>query len=99
MSVSWAHRERILRDDTGPLGWHSRFRPLALPMSTFSAICPAGIANLGDKAFIIDRFDRSDDGSRIHTEDFALVFDVYAKKVRACEFSAHCFGHCSRVGP
>ncbi len=41
---------------------------------------PAGIANRGDTAFIIDRFDRSDDGSRVHTEDFAQVFDVYAEK-------------------
>ena len=41
---------------------------------------PAGIANRGDKAFIIDRFDRSDDGSRVHTEDFAQIFDVYAEK-------------------
>ena len=41
---------------------------------------PAGVASRGDKAFIIDRFDRSDEGSRVHTEDFAQVFDVDADK-------------------
>src|SRR3546814_4528077 len=32
---------------------------------------PEGINHLGNKAFIIKRFDRTDDGQRIHTEDFA----------------------------
>lgn len=32
---------------------------------------------MGGKAFIIERFDRTDDGQRIHTEDFAQVFGVY----------------------
>lgn len=38
---------------------------------------PEGLGQLGDKAFVIERFDRLDDGSRIHIEDFAQVFDVY----------------------
>lgn len=39
---------------------------------------PEGIDQLGQKAFIIKRFDRNNDGTRIHIEDFAQVFDVYA---------------------
>lgn len=38
---------------------------------------PAGINQLGSKAFIVKRFDRTGDGQRIHTEDFAQVFGVY----------------------
>ncbi len=38
---------------------------------------PEGINHLGSKAFIIERFDRTDDGQRIHIEDFAQVFGVY----------------------
>ena len=38
---------------------------------------PEGMNHLGDKAFIIERFDRTDNGQRIHIEDFAQVFDVY----------------------
>ncbi|MCK9510892.1 MAG: type II toxin-antitoxin system HipA family toxin [Pigmentiphaga sp.] len=38
---------------------------------------PEGMHHLGGKAFIIERFDRTDDGQRIHTEDFAQVFGVY----------------------
>lgn len=40
----------------------------------------AGIANTGDKVFTVERFDRSENCSRVHTEDFAQVFDVYAEK-------------------
>lgn len=40
---------------------------------------PAGIGNLGEKAFVIERFDRREDGAHIHIEDFAQVFDVYAE--------------------
>nr|WP_282604457.1 type II toxin-antitoxin system HipA family toxin [Pelagibius sp. Alg239-R121] len=39
---------------------------------------PGGIDALGEKAFIIERFDRSSDAP-IHIEDFAQVFDVYAE--------------------
>jgi len=40
---------------------------------------PEGIEQYGDKAFVIDRFDRNEDGTRVHTEDFAQVFGVYAE--------------------
>lgn len=38
---------------------------------------PEGINPLGNKAFIIERFDRTDDGESVHIEDFAQVFGVY----------------------
>lgn len=37
---------------------------------------PEGIDVFGDKAFVIERFDRLPDGDLIHIEDFAQVFDV-----------------------
>jgi len=40
---------------------------------------PEGINVLGDKAFVIERFDRLPDGQLIHIEDFAQVFGVYAE--------------------
>lgn len=40
---------------------------------------PAGIDRFGDKAFIIERFDRRDDGTSVHIEDFAQVYGVYAE--------------------
>lgn len=38
---------------------------------------PEGIEKLGQQAFVIERFDRNDDGSVTHIEDFAQVFNVY----------------------
>ena len=38
---------------------------------------PDGIRTLGEKAFVIKRFDRLPNGELIHIEDFAQVFDVY----------------------
>lgn len=38
---------------------------------------PDGIGELKGSAYAIRRFDRADDGSRIHIEDFAQVFDVF----------------------
>jgi len=38
---------------------------------------PHGIDQIGSKAFIIERFDRAHDGSKVHIEDFAQVFGVY----------------------
>jgi serine/threonine-protein kinase HipA len=38
---------------------------------------PAGIGEIRGQAFAIKRFDRLEDGSPVHTEDFAQVFDVY----------------------
>lgn len=38
---------------------------------------PEGIGRIEEGAFAIRRFDRRDDGTRVHIEDFAQVFDVY----------------------
>ena len=38
---------------------------------------PEGIDRLGDKAFIIERFDRTQDKTSTHIEDFAQVFGVF----------------------
>jgi serine/threonine-protein kinase HipA len=40
---------------------------------------PAGIGGIQGQAFAIKRFDRLEDGSPVHIEDFAQVFDVYPK--------------------
>jgi serine/threonine-protein kinase HipA len=40
---------------------------------------PAGIDKLGNQAFIIERFDRTQDHASIHIEDFAQVFGVFAE--------------------
>jgi serine/threonine-protein kinase HipA len=40
---------------------------------------PAGIGEMQGQAFAIKRFDRLEDGSPAHIEDFAQVFDVYPK--------------------
>lgn len=37
---------------------------------------PSGIEKFGDQAFVIKRFDRNDDGSLVHIEDFAQIFGV-----------------------
>jgi serine/threonine-protein kinase HipA len=41
---------------------------------------PEEMRGLGDMAFTIKRFDRQDDGTRVHIEDFAQVFGVYPEK-------------------
>ena len=38
---------------------------------------PAGIDSLEGKDFAIERFDRLSDGSKVHIEDFAQIFNVY----------------------
>jgi serine/threonine-protein kinase HipA len=38
---------------------------------------PEGIGKIDEDAFAVRRFDRREDGSRIHIEDFAQVFGVY----------------------
>lgn len=38
---------------------------------------PEGIGKIDEDAFAVRRFDRRDDGSRVHIEDFAQVFGVY----------------------
>lgn len=40
---------------------------------------PAGIEKFGKSAFVIERFDRLSDGGRVHIEDFAQVYGVYAE--------------------
>lgn len=40
---------------------------------------PAGVDRLGDKAFIIERFDRTQEKAAVHIEDFAQVFGVFAE--------------------
>jgi len=54
----------------------------AIDMLDVAAIdnLPDGIARLGAKAFIIKRFDRTEEGSSVHIEDFAQVFDVYPEE-------------------
>ncbi len=39
---------------------------------------PEGVGSLGKSAFAIQRFDRLSDGSSIHIEDFAQVFDLFS---------------------
>jgi serine/threonine-protein kinase HipA len=41
---------------------------------------PLEITGLGSKAFVIKRFDRLDNGTRVHIEDFAQVFGVYPEQ-------------------
>ena len=38
---------------------------------------PEGIDKIGGHAFVIERFDRLSDGSRVHIEDFAQVYGLY----------------------
>lgn len=45
--------------------------------TTAIANLPDGAAQLAGKSFIIERFDRRPDGSLVHIEDFAQVYDVY----------------------
>ena len=48
-------------------------------VSTISNI-PSGIEQYGQKAFVIERFDRNLDGSATHIEDFAQIFGVYPEE-------------------
>ncbi len=41
---------------------------------------PKGFEQLGDNAFAIKRFDRTESNDKIHIEDFAQVFGVYPEK-------------------
>ena len=40
---------------------------------------PPEVATLGGQAFVIERFDRLDNGSPVHIEDFAQIFRVYPR--------------------
>jgi serine/threonine-protein kinase HipA len=47
-----------------------------LPIDSLQGL-PAGLLDgLGDHAFAIERFDRRADGTRVHQEDFAQVFEI-----------------------
>ena len=41
---------------------------------------PEGFQTLGDSVFAIKRFDRKENGDKVHIEDFAQVFGVYPEK-------------------
>jgi serine/threonine-protein kinase HipA len=41
---------------------------------------PSGLEGLVGQALAVERFDRLTDGSTVHTEDFAQVFDVYPEE-------------------
>jgi len=41
---------------------------------------PKEFKHLGDHIFAIKRFDRTEEGNKIHIEDFAQVFEVYPEK-------------------
>ena len=38
---------------------------------------PKGIESFGENAFVIERFDRKENGQSVHIEDFAQIFEVY----------------------
>ena len=38
---------------------------------------PKGIGSFGERAFVIERFDRREGGQSVHIEDFAQIFGVY----------------------
>jgi serine/threonine-protein kinase HipA len=46
-----------------------------IPISDIAGL-PGGVSDIGKTAFVIKRFDRSNDGA-IHMEDFAQVFGIY----------------------
>lgn len=41
---------------------------------------PQGVGDMSGKALAVKRFDRTDDGGRIHIEDFAQVFGIYPER-------------------
>lgn len=41
---------------------------------------PEGVEQLGGNAFVIKRFDRSDDGKAVHMEDFAQIFGIFPER-------------------
>lgn len=40
---------------------------------------PSEVAELEGRAFVIERFDRLDDGSPVHIEDFGQIFSIYPR--------------------
>ncbi|HWA91877.1 MAG TPA: type II toxin-antitoxin system HipA family toxin [Rhizomicrobium sp.] len=51
-------------------------RTKLVPIDEISGL-PDGITAAGANAFAIERFDRTEDGGRVHIEDFAQVFGIY----------------------
>ncbi|PZX09876.1 type II toxin-antitoxin system HipA family toxin [Celeribacter halophilus] len=51
----------------------------AIDLVSINAInnLPEGVDKIGKHAFVIERFDRLSDGSRVHIEDFAQVYGLY----------------------
>ena len=49
------------------------------PLNRISGL-PRGFEALGERAYVIKRFDRAPNGVRIHIEDFAQVFGVYPER-------------------
>ena len=41
---------------------------------------PADIERFGTYAFVIERFDRRENGEALHIEDFAQIFSVYPER-------------------
>jgi len=41
---------------------------------------PEGIGQVGGNAFVIKRFDRTDEGATVHVEDFAQIFGVFPER-------------------
>ncbi len=50
-----------------------------VPLSEIAGL-PPEMSEAGAKAFVIKRFDRLDDGTRVHIEDFAQIFGLYPEK-------------------
>lgn len=50
-----------------------------VPLSAIAGL-PADVANLGAQAFVIKRFDRLENGVRVHIEDFAQVFGLHPER-------------------
>jgi serine/threonine-protein kinase HipA len=50
-----------------------------VPLDQIQGI-PHDLGNIGNHAFIIERFDRKKGGEKVHIEDFAQVFSVYPEK-------------------
>lgn len=51
----------------------------AIDLVSINAIknLPEGMDKIGNHAFVIERFDRLSDGSRVHIEDFAQIYGLY----------------------
>lgn len=60
----------------------ARMTGIDVPVTKLIAIdeidnLPKGIESFGERAFVIERFDRKESGESVHIEDFAQIFGVY----------------------